>query len=186
MKPLKTVARRGAMITAAAASALILASCSAGQVTQTSSQVAAVDGASADSEDGTVAVRDVTIHVTDKGETGVKFTAINQDNSDATHTLKSVTIDGKPVTIKGETAIKSNCTLVADVPSEMKKLVEPKGACVTHVTTSTENPGFAFGGTKEVVFTFDNATVTTSATISTPVLESGMVDRETGAEKHHH
>lgn len=44
MKSLNLAARRGALVTVAAASALALASCSAGQVTQTSSQVAAVDG----------------------------------------------------------------------------------------------------------------------------------------------
>ena len=100
MKPLK--------IFIAATSALLLASCSAGQITQTSDQVAAVDGASVNSSDNTIAVRDVTIHVTEDGETGVKFTAINQDKKrDATHKLEKITIDGQEVAIDGTTEFKA-------------------------------------------------------------------------------
>ena len=47
MKSLKQVA-----VAAAAAGALALTGCSAGQITQTSDQVAAVDGASAATENG--------------------------------------------------------------------------------------------------------------------------------------
>lgn len=94
MKSLNSVARRGAIMTVAAASALALASCSAGQITQTSSQVAAVDGNQAAAESGAVVVRDVTVHLTEEGEAGVKFTAINQDTENVSHNLESVTVDG--------------------------------------------------------------------------------------------
>lgn len=186
MKALKTAARRGAMISVAAASALILASCSAGQISQTANQVAAVDGASADSEDGTIAVRDVTIQVTDQGETGVKFTAMNLDDTDTVHMLKSVSVDGAEVTLTGETELKTNCTIVADIKSELEKLPQSDSACISYVSSSVKNSGFALGGSKEVTFTFDNATITTTAAISAPVLDSGMVDRETGAGSHSH
>lgn len=186
MKPLKTVARRGTMISVAAACTLALAACSAGQITQTSDQVAAVDGASANAEDDTIVVRDVTVQVSDTGETGLKFTAINQDISDATHTLKSVTIGEEKVTITGKASIAPNCNLVADIESEIKKIPEAKGGCITYVTTSATNPGFAPGGNQEVTFTFDNTTITTNATVSAPVLVSGEVDRTTGAEAHNH
>lgn len=77
MQPLKTAARRGAIISVTALSALALASCSAGHITQTSQKVAAVDGSSAATEDGAVAVRDVTIQVEpDSGETSLKFVAV--------------------------------------------------------------------------------------------------------------
>ena len=42
---LKSVVRRGALATVAAASAVALAACGAGQISQTANQVAAVDGA---------------------------------------------------------------------------------------------------------------------------------------------
>ncbi|MDO4631269.1 MAG: hypothetical protein Q4A82_03170 [Corynebacterium sp.] len=178
VKPLK--------ILIAATSALALASCSAGQITQTSDQVAAVDGASANSSDNKLAVRDVTIHVTDEGETGVKFTAINQDKKDATHQLRKITIDGDEVTIDGDTTFNPGCNLVGDIASEMTDLVEPDKACVMHVTTSITNPGYPLGGTKEVVFEFDSGSITTNAAVSAPVLQSGKVNRKTNAENHQH
>ncbi len=186
MKPLKTVARRGALISVAIASALALASCSAGQITQTSDQVAAVDGASADSEDGTIVVRDVTVQVADNGESGLKFTAINQDLSDATHTLESVTIGDEEVSLSGETSMKSNCNIVADIASEIKKIPQAESDCISQVTTSVDNPGFAVGGNQEVVFTFDNASITVLATVSAPVVNSGEHDRDTGAGESAH
>ena len=67
----------------------------------------------------------------------------------------------------------------------MAKLTEPEGACVTHVTTTADNPGFPLGGTKDVVFDFDSGQVTARAAVAAPVLESGKVNRQTGAEAHH-
>lgn len=180
VKSMKSVARRGALISVAAVSTIALAACSAGQITQTSSQVAAVDGTQADTENGTIAVRDVTVHFTDKGEAGVKFTAINQDNSNARHTLKSITVGGEKAVITGDTTINSDCSLVGDVPSEVAKLTKPKNICIEYVSTSIANTGLAAGGNKEVVFSFDSGTITTTATISTPVVESGTQDREVG------
>ncbi|WP_031270605.1 MULTISPECIES: hypothetical protein [Corynebacterium] len=185
VKSMKSVARRGALISAAAVSTVTLAACSAGQITQTSSQVAAVDGTQADTENGTIALRDVTVHLTDKGEAGVKFTAVNQDNSNARHTLKSITVGGEKAVITGETTINSDCSLVGDVPSELTKLTKPKNICIEHVSTTIANTGLAVGGNKEVVFTFDSGTITTTATISTPVVESGTQDREVGAHNAH-
>ena len=78
MQSLKSAARRGAIISVTAVSALALASCSAGQVAQTAEKVAAVDGASASTEDNKVAVRDVTILVEPNGTAALKFTAVNQ------------------------------------------------------------------------------------------------------------
>ena len=80
---LKSVTRKGATISATAIAALALASCSAGQITQTSSQVAAVDGSDAESADGNIAVRDVAIQVEpDTNEASLKFTALNQAYTD--------------------------------------------------------------------------------------------------------
>ncbi|ALC06767.1 hypothetical protein CDES_12085 [Corynebacterium deserti GIMN1.010] len=180
MKSLNSAARRGALMTVAVASALALASCSAGQITQTSSQVAAVDGNEAGSENDAVLVRDVTIHVTEDGEAGVKFTAINQDTSHTSHSLESITVDGEEVEIDGAQPIERNCSLVADIQSELDLLVEPEVGCIQHVATSLDNPGFAYGGVVPVEFTFDTGSFTVDATVSAPVLESGQVDRDLG------
>ncbi|MHC9579699.1 hypothetical protein ACQQ6Z_05295 [Corynebacterium diphtheriae] len=193
VKSLKSAARRGAMISVAAASALALVSCSAGQITQTSDQVAAVDGSEVDNANGTIALRDVTIalrdvtiSLTEQGQAGVKFTAINQDNSNKEHVLKSITVDGTKATIDGDTKLASDCSIVGGIKAEMSRLTEPKSGCITHVITSVENKGLAVGGSKNVVFSFDSGDIALDATIAAPVLESGQHDRQIGGEHANH
>ncbi|MCM0046948.1 hypothetical protein [Corynebacterium diphtheriae] len=186
VKSLKSAARRGAMISVAAASALALTSCSAGQITQTSDQVAAVDGSEVDNANGTIALRDVTISLTEQGQAGVKFTAINQDNSNKEHVLKSITVDGTKATIDGDTKLASDCSIVGGIKAEMSRLTEPKSGCITHVITSVENKGLAVGGSKNVVFSFDSGDIALDATIAAPVLESGQHDRQVGGEHANH
>ncbi|OWM39346.1 hypothetical protein [Corynebacterium diphtheriae] len=186
VKSLKSAARRGAMISVAAASALALTSCSAGQITQTSDQVAAVDGSEVDNANGTIALRDVTISLTEQGQAGVKFTAINQDNSNKEHVLKSITVDGTKATIDGDTKLASDCSIVGGIKAEMSRLTEPKSGCITHVITSVENKGLAVGGSKNVVFSFDSGDIALDATIAAPVLESGQHDRQIGGEHANH
>ncbi|MHC9564484.1 hypothetical protein ACQQ60_07800 [Corynebacterium diphtheriae] len=186
VKSLKSAARRGAMISVAVASALALASCSAGQITQTSDQVAAVDGSEIDNANGTIALRDVTISLTEQGQAGVKFTAINQDNSNKEHVLKSITVDGTKATIDGDTKLASDCSIVGGIKAEMSRLTEPKSGCITHVITSVENKGLAVGGSKNVVFSFDSGDIALDATIAAPVLESGQHDRQVGGEHANH
>ncbi|KJJ59567.1 hypothetical protein BKD74_07815 [Corynebacterium diphtheriae] len=186
VKSLKSAARRGAMISVAVASALALASCSAGQITQTSDQVAAVDGSEIDNANGTIALRDVTISLTEQGQAGVKFTAINQDNSNKEHVLKSITVDGTKATIDGDTKLASDCSIVGGIKAEMSRLTEPKSGCITHVITSVENKGLAVGGSKNVVFSFDSGDIALDATIAAPVLESGQHDRQIGGEHANH
>lgn len=180
MKSLNSAARRGALVTVAAASALALASCSAGQISQTSSQVAAVDGSQAGSAQDPVLVRDVTVHVTEDGEAGLKFTAINQDTTHTSHTLESVSVDGEEVELGAVEPIERNCSLVADIQSEIDLLPEPESDCIQQVVTSLSNPGFAYGGVVPVIFTFDTGEVSLDATVSAPVLESGVTDRDRG------
>ncbi|MBG9242824.1 hypothetical protein [Corynebacterium belfantii] len=186
VKSLKSAARRGAMISVAAASALALTSCSAGQITQTSDQVAAVDGSEVDNANGTIALRDVTISLTEQGQAGVKFTAINQDNSNKEHVLKSITVDGTKATIDGDTKLASDCSIVGGIKAEISQLTEPKAGCITHVITSVENKGLAVGGSKNVVFSFDSGDIALDATIAAPVLESGQHDRQIGGEHANH
>lgn len=184
MKSLKATARRGALISVAAVSALALASCSAGQITQTSSQVAAVDGAEAATESNTVVVRDVTVHVDKEGQAGLKFVAVNQDNSDKEHNLRSVTVDGETVTLNGDTTIKSNCSLVADLQAELDRFPQSQAGCINYVATSLTNTGLAVGGNKDVTFNFDDGEINVVATISEPLYESGTVDRVVGERSH--
>ena len=174
VKSLKQVA----VIAAAGCAALALTGCSAGQITQTSNQVAAVDGASAATENGEIAVQDVTVVLAEDGQAALKFSATNQDTSMKDHTLQSVTVDGTPVQLANNNTIKYNCVLVADSAEGLDRLPQDDNNCIDYVATSLPNKDFAYGGNVPVKFNFDTGAVEVTATVSAPTLASGQVDRE--------
>ena len=175
MKSLKRVAAAAV----AGCATLALVGCSAGQITQTSNQVAAVDGASASTEDGTVAVQDVTVVLAEDGQAALKFTATNQDTSMKDHTLKSVDVDGQNVTISGNSSIAYNCALVADSKDGLERMPQDRNDnCIEYTATALANDDFAYGGNVPVTFNFDTGSLDVVATVSAPTLASGQVDRE--------
>lgn len=174
MKSLKPAAA----VSAIAASALLIAGCSAGQITQTSNQVAAVDGASVTSENQEIAVQDVTVVLEDNGVAALKFTAINQNDSREPHTLLSATVDGNDVEFDAPVEIPAQCVLVADSEAAIGSIPRSDSDCIQYVTTSVFNDNFAYGGNVEVSFRFDNATVDVTATVSAPTLPSGASSRD--------
>ena len=175
MKSLKRVAA----VAAAGCVSLALVGCSAGQITQTSNQVAAVDGASGSTEDGALAVRDVTVVLAEDGQAAVKFTATNQDTSMQDHTLRSVDVDGQRATLADSATISYNCVLVADSQDGLERMPQDKNDnCIQYTATSLANDGFAYGGNVPVTFNFDTGTVEVVATVSAPTLASGQADRE--------
>lgn len=177
MQSLKSAARRGAIMSVTALSALALASCSAGHVAQTAEKVAAVDGASASTEDGKVSVRDVTIQVEpDSGETSLKFLAINEGYEIDDVTLESITVDGQHVTIEGAEPIARDQSLYGDSAANLEEL--PKDKNVTYVTTSLNNEEFGFGGARPVTFTFNTGTIEVDAAVAASPLQSGKYDRD--------
>ena len=175
MKSLKRVAAAAV----AGCATLALVGCSAGQITQTSNQVAAVDGASASTEDGSVAVQDVTVVLAEDGQAALKFTATNQDTAMKDHTLKSVDVDGQNVTISGNSSIAYNCALVADSKDGLERMPQDKNDnCIEYTATALANDDFAYGGNVPVTFNFDTGSLDVVATVSAPTLASGQVDRE--------
>ena len=176
--PVKSLKRVAAAAVAGCAT-LALVGCSAGQITQTSNQVAAVDGASASTEDGSVAVQDVTVVLAEDGQAALKFTATNQDTSMKDHTLKSVDVDGQNVTISGNSSIAYNCALVADSKDGLERMPQDKNDnCIEYTATALANDDFAYGGNVPVTFNFDTGSLDVVATVSAPTLASGQVDRE--------
>ncbi|WP_295624385.1 hypothetical protein [uncultured Corynebacterium sp.] len=179
---LKSVVRRGALATVATASAVALVACSAGQVSQTANQVAAVDGAQNEmlsSPEG-IALRDVHIVVDpDGGQAALKFNAINQERSlDSEYTLTSVDVEGvgpvdlSPVTstesheraAEGELEIPRECQIVADYAGAIEDYSENAAdnpSCITYVTTSLDSSTLvgqnssAIGENRNVTFVFD-------------------------------
>ncbi|WP_123961185.1 hypothetical protein [Corynebacterium pseudopelargi] len=165
--------------------ALVLASCGAGQITQTDTQVAAVDGASANTADNLVSLRDVTVQVKNNGKAGLKFTASNLDKGDREHTLKSVSVEGKDVSLDGDLSMGPGCSLVADLEGELKNIPSTNKACLNKVATSVDNPGFPVGGNTDVKFVFDDGQeVNVVATISEPLPEAGSLERQAPEKKH--
>lgn len=183
MKSLKSVARRGGAVSVAAASALLLAACSAGQITQTSSQVAAVNGASAQTEDGSVAVRDVTVLLDESGQAALKFTATNQDYDMREHQLQSVDVDGQSVQLGSVKPMGYNTSIVADSAEGLESIPQSDSETIQYVETSLNNDSYAYGGNLPVTFTFDSGKIETVATISAPTVESGQTHRQPEAEK---
>lgn len=176
--PVKSLKRVAAAAVAGCAT-LALVGCSAGQITQTSNQVAAVDGASASTEDGSVSVQDVTVVLAEDGQAALKFTAANQDTSMKDHTLKSVDVDGQNVTISGNSSIAYNCALVADSKDGLERMPQDKNDnCIEYTATTLANDDFAYGGNVPVTFNFDTGSLDVVATVSAPTLASGQVDRE--------
>jgi len=171
--------KRVAAVAVAGCASLALVGCSAGQITQTSSQVAAVDGASGSTEDGALSVRDVTVVLAEDGQAALKFTATNQDTSMKDHTLKSVDVDGQNVTISGNSSIAYNCALVADSKDGLERMPQDKNDnCIEYTATTLANDDFAYGGNVPVTFNFDTGSLDVVATVSAPTLASGQVDRE--------
>lgn len=182
MKSLKSAARRSGIISAAALSALALASCSAGQISQTAEQVAAVDGSWADTADGAVAVRNVTVMVDDEGEAALRFTAINQDPSMTEHSLESVQVNGNEVEVEGlPTALGRECVLVADSQAGLDNIVQSENiGCIEYATTSLDNDDLAIAGNATVVFTFSNGEIELISPVSPEILQTGEYSRGPG------
>lgn len=179
---LKSVVRRGALATVAAASAVALAACGAGQISQTANQVAAVDGAQneQDVHAGGLAVRDAHIIVDpESGEAALKFSVTNQERAnDHSYTLESIEVEGAgdvemtPVASTErydaasqgeENVIPRDCQLVADYRGAVEQHAtgaEGNPACITYVATSLDagslvgSNASASGENREVTFKF--------------------------------
>lgn len=165
---LKSVVRRGALATVATASAVALAACGAGQISQTANQVAAVDGARnfTDTQDRGIAVRDAQIVIDpDSGEAALKFSASTEAvATGAYYALESIEVEGageveiNEVTstqgyddalensgADGENVIPRDCQLVADYEGAVEQYSENADVnpgCITYVSTSLDGESF--------------------------------------------
>lgn len=149
----KSVLRRSALVTVSAASAVALAACGAGQISQTANQHPAVDGAMNAGEDaagkgaensnsalGFINIRDAHILVDpEAGTAGLKFSASNQQRAtESVYKLESITVEGigevelKKVaetpsfakSAKGENSLPRECQIVAGPKSVIDPLAK--------------------------------------------------------------
>ena len=178
VQSLKSAARRGAIISVTAVSALALASCSAGQVAQTAEKVAAVDGASASTEDNKVAVRDVTILVEPDGSAALKFTAVNQGYDTDVISLESVKVDGQRVEMDKAQPLHRDQSIIADSQKNLDATTQQDSETVQYIATSLKNDDFGYAGDRPVTFEFSNGSVDVDATIAATQMQSGEFDRD--------
>src|SRR5699024_10596679 len=176
---LKSVTRKGATISATAIAALALASCSAGQITQTARQVAAVDGSDAESADGNIAVRDVAIQVEpDTNEASLKFTALNQPYTDEQITLESISVDGQDVSLPGLAPIARTDTIVLNPQAWLDAQPQAAHDRPHSVATELDNEDYGIGGHRAVALTFSKGDIEGNAAITAPQMHAGENDRD--------
>ncbi|MDK8455515.1 hypothetical protein QP958_08890 [Corynebacterium marquesiae] len=178
VQSLKSAARRGAIISVTAVSALALASCSAGQVTQTADKVAAVDGASASTDDNKVAVRDVTILVEPDGSAALKFSAVNQGYDTDVISLESVKVDGQRVEMDKAQPLHRDQSIIADSQKNLDATTQQDSESVQYIATKLKNDDFGYAGDRPVTFEFSNGSVDVDATIAATQMQSGEFDRD--------
>ena len=178
MQSLKSAARRGAIISVTAVSALALASCSAGQITQTADKVAAVDGASASTDDNKVAVRDVTILVEPDGSAALKFSAVNQGYDTDVISLESVKVDGQRVEMDKAQPLHRNQSIIADSQKNLDATTQQDSETVQYIATSLKNDDFGYAGDRPVTFEFSNGSIDVDATIAATQMQSGEFARD--------
>lgn len=169
-----STAVRGAIALIAAGSAVALTACSAGQISQTNQKVPAVNGVAA--QVNNIDVRDATVVLSPSGEMGVKFTVGNNADGGRIVTLKSVTIRNQPVTLNGPLTIAPDCNLVADIPSEIKRMTQEFGAstCPSYVSASFTGLKDLFpGGQENLKLQFDSTSIDISAPVAALTPEAG-------------
>ncbi|BDC70778.1 LpqE protein [Prescottella equi] len=155
-----------AAVALAAGATLMLSACGAGQISQTATQVAAINGNQATS--GDVALRNVHVvypnseefSIEPGGDAELAFTAVNlsESKSDRLKSIKtdyagSVKIDEKDGTLE----IKPQFALGAGNPDVSVPEEAPEHVSLIDVTLQDIREGVRPGLTFPVIFTFENA-----------------------------
>ena len=180
MKTPKTTAARGALALVAASSVLALSACSAGQISQTANQVAAVPGSGAN--EGNIAIRDAAVVVTPDNNLTVKFTAANVEDDGDVATLQNLTVNGNRVAISGDDTVGPGCNLVGYDRAHLDEIKEGAGnTCNTYVETRLSNSSDIYiAGEAELEFNFDKSTVTMQAPVTAYTPVAGQYHRQDG------
>ncbi|HIW90626.1 MAG TPA: hypothetical protein H9870_03050 [Candidatus Corynebacterium avicola] len=153
MKTRKSATRR-ALAVAAGCAALAMTACSAGQISQTANQVAAVNGTNGDL--GDAAVRDVSLITQEDNSVALKFNASNTGIQGNDITLESVKVQDAEVDVDTPTTLSPDCTLVADSEDAIDEMT-PEGAgsgCNEYVATVVDGENFYTGAARIVTFEF--------------------------------
>jgi copper(I)-binding protein len=156
--------RRSAVTVALAACGLAVAAlsgCSAGQVSQTASQQAAVNGTAATV--GSISLRNVHIRAPQSGdyvqpgsEVELLFVASNE-SPDRPDKLTSITSDAGTVTLSGDTSLPPGGVLVVGEPDGQIAALEQAETAAAAKATVTINKPITNGLTYNFTFAFEKA-----------------------------
>lgn len=150
----RLLGRRGAAVTAlAAAAALSLSACGAGQISQTDTQTSAVTGSTVQSANGDITVNDIQLVLATKdaaaagGPFHLVFTAANA-SAHTDYPLEQITIEGQQVDIEQAPAtLCAGVSLTTPTPAELEKQAGGSVPGTTPATSPTPavEPGSTTG-----------------------------------------
>lgn len=171
--------RRSALVVLAACAALGASACSAGQVSQTAYQVAAVDGGSGSTGDLDVNDLVVVLPESGGGEARVGFVAsyTGPDLGDPV-SLDGVRIDGVEARVGQSQPLARGCSLVVSAAEDARPAPAPEGICVEQTTATVPSGSLTIGESVPATLTFSNGDrIETSAGVIAPVPDSGEYSR---------
>lgn len=172
--------RRTALVVLAVGAALGASACSAGQVSQTANQVAAVDGGRG--EVGDLAVNDLQVVVPENGgQARVGFVAsFSGYGLGEPVSLDGVQIDGTPVQLGETQPLERGCSIVVDA-RENAEPVPAEGVCVEQTTATLPSADdLSIGTSVPATVSFSNGDrIETEAAVVGEILEAGEYTRPT-------
>ncbi|WP_159228659.1 hypothetical protein [Mycolicibacterium vanbaalenii] len=170
-----------ALATCGLAAAAALSGCSAGQVSQTATQEAAINGTSGLA--GDIALRNIhmyAVQTTDYIEPGTDvdliFVAANT-SPDVGDELVSITTDVGEVTLQGNTSVPVNGVLVVGTPDGQPSPLESVEPADTAQATVELSKPVTNGLTYDFTFTFEKAGETT---VAVPISAGEAPHRDSG------
>ena len=171
--------RRTALVVLAVGAALGASACSAGQLTQTSNQVAAVDGGQGSVGDLTVNDLVVSLPAAGDAEARVGFTASYTGYGFGEPvTVDRVQIAGTPVQLGEAPALERGCSIVFTVRGEADPNPGGEGVCVTEATATIPAGELSPGTSVPATVSFSNGDqLETDAAIVTETPEAGVYTR---------
>ncbi len=172
MKIRKSATRRVLAATAGCA-ALALTACSAGQISQTANQVAAVNGTNGDL--GDASVRDVTLITQEDNSVALKFNASNTGFDGEDITLDGISVQDADIEFDGPKTLSPECTLVADSQDALDSM-NPEGVqsgCTEYLATVVDGEEFYSGAARNVTFEFSNGDIEINAPVTAWYADAG-------------
>ena len=175
--------RRTALVVLAVGTALGASACSAGQTSQTASQVAAVDGGRG--EAGELTVNDLQVIVDEENaEARVGFAvSLTGYGFDESVSIDSVEIDGMPVQLGATQPMERGCTIVFDAREDAEPGQAEGDICLERaVATLPGSEDLRMGTSVPATLSFSNGDqIETNAAVMGSIVEAGDYTRPADA-----